>query len=125
MKTLLLIEDDQDLSRLYATIFKKHGWQVVQADDGQKGVQLALEKEPDIVLLDLMLPEQGGLHVLKILRSLPETQSIPVAVMTAYPNPEYREEAEKHGVSLYLFKQQIEPWQLVDKIEELITRPKD
>lgn len=121
-KTILVVEDDQTLVDLYREIFEKRGWQVGEAYDGEQAVQKALEKMPKAILLDLMLPKKGGLHVLKILKSLPETKPIPVIVITAYPNPEYQEDAFATGCDGYIVKAELPGSELVDKVEELLGR---
>lgn len=119
-ETLLIVEDDAELSNLYQEVFKNRGWHVLATHDGERAIQYALENSPTIILLDLMLPKKGGLHVLRILKSLPETKQIPVAVMTAYPNPEYKEEAVAAGAAMYFLKSEFSHAQMADKIEEIV-----
>lgn len=119
-RTVLIVDDDVELTRLYREMFTHRGWKVLVAGDGDEGVAQALQYLPRVVLLDLMLPKKGGLHVLKILRSLPETKNIPVVVITAYPNPEYKEEAMHAGCSHFFLKTEVTHPQLADVVDELV-----
>ncbi len=116
---VLLIEDDPTLRQLYKEAFDHAGFEVLEADDGQYGVDLALQHRPEALILDLMLPRQGGLHVLRILRSMPETRTMPIIILTALPNPEYKEMA-KDRVQGYFLKTQIKPGELVDAVRKLL-----
>jgi two-component system response regulator ResD len=117
----LIVEDDEELRRLYKEIFQSDNFEVFEAADGQSAIDQALLNNPDIIILDLLLPRQGGLHSLKIFRSQPSTQNTPVFVMTAMPNPEYRE-AAKGQVQGFFYKTQIKPKELVTKAREFLDQ---
>jgi len=121
---VLLVEDDEELRRMYKEIFRRASWQVFEASDGQRAVDVALMAKPDIIMLDLMLPRQGGIAALRILRSLPECKNTPIFVLTALPNPEYQQSAEGM-VQGYFLKTQIKPHELVEKAKELVARLRD
>jgi len=116
---ILLVEDNGELRRLYKEMFERNNFTVDEAEDGQSAIDIALMSKPDLILLDLMLPRQGGLGALKILRSLPELRTTPVVVLTALPNPEYREEA-KDQVQGFFLKTEIKPKDLVLRVRELL-----
>jgi len=118
-KSVLLVEDDEELRQLYKVIFEKNDFKVYEAADGVMAVDEALRSKPSLIILDLLLPRQGGLHALKILRSLPETKKLPIFVMTALPNPEYQE-AAKDTVQGYFLKTQVKPQELVDKVSQFL-----
>lgn len=119
---VLLVEDNEDLRALYKTAFDHKGFQVIEAPDGQLAIDYALMNKPDVIILDLMLPRQGGLGVLKIYRTLPETKSIPVIILTALPNPDYVEQARPYAQG-YFLKTQVKPKELVDAAIKLIEHP--
>lgn len=116
---VLLVEDDPPLRELYKEAFKQNNFEVLEAEDGQIAIDISLEHKPDAIILDLMLPRQGGLGALRVLRSLPETKHIPIIILTALPNPEYMAMA-KGRVQGYFLKTQIKPKDLVGKVRELI-----
>ena len=80
-KTILVVEDDQNISELLRLYLEKEGYTVNIADDGGKGVELYRRLKPDLVLLDLMLPEMNGFEVCKLLRD--KGRSTPVLIITA------------------------------------------
>lgn len=116
---VLLVEDDKALRELYKEVFRRKNFEVIEAEDGQMAVDQALVYRPHVVILDLMLPRQGGLHSLKIMRSLPECRNLPIIILTALPEPKYREEAAGK-VQGYFLKTEIEPDELAQKAVELI-----
>lgn len=81
--TVLVIDDEKDLIELVKYNLEKDGFQVIPATDGYKGLRLAREYRPDLVLLDLMLPGMDGLEVCRNLKGDDETSSIPVIMLTA------------------------------------------
>ena len=101
---LLLIEDNPLLTGMYKTAFEKKGLEVVIAHDGDTGIELAKEKKPDIVLLDLLMPGVDGFEVLKELKKDESTKHIKVVVLTVVKDKKSQEKAEKLGAVDYLLK---------------------
>ncbi|MCD4813912.1 response regulator transcription factor [bacterium] len=82
-KQVLIIEDDEDIQELVAHNLTREGYTVIQAYDGEKGLQEAKNKQPVIILLDLMLPEMDGLDVCRYLKKETKTEEIPVVMLSA------------------------------------------
>ena len=82
-KNILVVEDDLDIRELISFNLKNEGHQVFEAKDGEVGIDIAREKLPDLILLDLMLPGNHGLDVCRILKSDQKTKSIPIIMVTA------------------------------------------
>ncbi len=120
LRKILIVEDDKTLREMYKTRFLKERFEVFSAANGRDGIDIAMARLPDIILLDLMLPERGGLGVLQILKSRIETRDIPVIILTAYPRDEYRIMAEKYGAKMFLSKVETQPGDLVETIKDLI-----
>lgn len=80
---ILIIEDEQDIARMLEYNLKKEGFRVISALDGQEGLRLAQKQRPNIIILDLMLPEIDGLEVCRLLRQNNDTLAIPVIMLTA------------------------------------------
>lgn len=118
-RSVLLVEDNEELRLLYKEIFQHNNFQVYEAADGQVAIDEALTNRPDAIVLDLMLPRQGGLRALKIYRSLPECKNIPIIILTALPNPEYKTEAGDRVQGFYL-KTEVKPQELVAKVRALL-----
>lgn len=102
--TVLIAEDDRDLSELLWLNLRLAGFNVVTAADGDTALRLALEHVPEVVVLDVMMPERDGLEVLRDLRSDPRTSDIPVVVMTAATAEEQIWAAWQAGADHYLTK---------------------
>lgn len=119
-RRVLLVEDNDALRTLYKEIFKHNGYEVFEAVDGAQAIDEALECHPDVIILDLMLPRQGGLRALKIYRSIPECRNTPIIILTALPNPDYQKEAG-NMVQGYYLKTAITPQELVTKVSALLA----
>lgn len=120
-RRVLLVEDNDELRTLYREIFKHNGYEVFEAVDGSQAIDEALDCQPDVIILDLMLPRQGGLRALKIYRSLPECRNTPIIILTALPNPDYQKEAGSLVQGYYL-KTAIKPQELVGKVSALLDQ---
>jgi len=83
MSRILVIEDERDLQQILAYNLRKEGHEVLQALDGAEGLRTARGQKPDLVLLDLMLPDLPGTEVCKALKADPSTRDIPVLMLTA------------------------------------------
>ena len=83
-QTVLLIEDDPWLRSLLTDILADEGYAVLPATNGQAGLSLAQQHPPDVILLDLALPDRSGLEVLRQLKTQPPTRHIPVLVVSSY-----------------------------------------
>ena len=119
-QSILIIEDDEPLRYLYKTVFEEANFDVHEAVDGITGVDAALLKKPQAIILDLMLPKQGGLAVLKIIRSHPDLLHLPVVVLTALDNPAYKEEA-RPNVQGYFLKIEVQPKDIVNHIKKILS----
>ncbi|PIS29820.1 DNA-binding response regulator [Candidatus Saganbacteria bacterium CG08_land_8_20_14_0_20_45_16] len=83
MVSILIIEDEKDIVEALEYNLKKEGFKVSQANDGRSGLKIAREKLPDLILLDLMLPQIDGTEVCKILKSESKTATTPIIMLTA------------------------------------------
>ena len=82
-KTILIVEDDQDIQQLVGYNLIKSGFQVEYADSGEEALEMVKSQHPDLILLDIMLPEMDGIEVCKILHSENKTAEIPIIMLTA------------------------------------------
>jgi DNA-binding response OmpR family regulator len=117
---ILLVEDDPFLLSMYNTKFELENFKVVTADDGEKGLKLALKEAPDIILLDIMLPKMDGFAVLKALKADEKVKQIPVILLTNLSQKEKVQEGLALGADDYLIKAHFMPSEVVEKIKKLI-----
>jgi CheY-like chemotaxis protein len=102
---LLYIEDNAANLRLVEAVLRSHpGWHVIPAPDGGRGLALAAEHRPDLVLLDLHLPDMHGSEVLRGLRADPRTANTPVVVVSADATPRAAETLAAQGADAFLTK---------------------
>lgn len=114
---ILLIDDDQALATVFETALKNDGFEVVKAVNGAEGIEKAKTEKPDFILLDQVLPDMQGNETLKTLKEDPQTQSIPVAMLSNFGQNELIDEAIKTGAVDYILKYQIEAKDLTEKVK--------
>lgn len=93
MSRILLVDDDEVLVKTLAAIFRRSGHTVLTALDGESGLACARAGDPDLIILDVMMPEMDGLEVCRLLRNDPHTSGIPVLMFTALDEPNMRARA--------------------------------
>lgn len=120
MAKILLIDDDKAISSVFEAALKKGGFEVVAAYDGASGLDKAKSEKPDLILLDQVLPDISGNEVLKTIKESPETQLIPIAMLSNFGQQELIQEAINKGALDYILKYQIEPQDLVNKANEML-----
>lgn len=99
MKTILIVEDNPSHMRLAADLLKRSGYAVLQAGDGASGLRLASEQLPDLVLMDIQLPDMDGLDATRALKADAATRHIPVIAVTAYLDGHPEETAVAAGAA--------------------------
>lgn len=114
---ILIVDDDEALSVIFSTTFKKNGFDTVLAANGRTGIDKAKVEKVDLILLDQILPDISGNEVLKILKLDPTTQNIPVIILSNFSQEELVREAINSGAKDYVFKYQVEPIDLVNKVK--------
>lgn len=119
-KKILLIEDEKILAEMYHDKFSKAGFKVIVAFDSREGLKLAQTEEPDLIILDILLPKEDGIQFLTWLKKYPKISSIPVVVFSNYDDPNTKEEAKKLGVKEYLIKANYTPRKIVEKISNYL-----
>lgn len=81
-KTILIVEDEADEVAYLTALFTDNGFDVVRAGNGQEGFELAKQRRPDLITLDISMPEQSGVRAFRDLQDNPETAAIPVVMIT-------------------------------------------
>ena len=104
MTTALIVEDHPEQAGLVARILRLRDFEPIVAEDGQTGLRLARQHQPDVLLLDLMLPDINGFDVCRQLRTDRETMLIPVVMLTALNDMQHRVHGFRVGANAYLTK---------------------
>lgn len=104
VKSVLLIEDEPNIIEAIRFILEQDGWTVDTHSDGADAVERAAAVGPDVIILDLMLPNKSGFDILRDLRTLPAFVDLPILMLTAKGQAKDRETAEAHGVTKFMTK---------------------
>jgi DNA-binding response OmpR family regulator len=119
---ILLVEDDMVLAKVLYEELSDADFEVFQAYDGEVGLQLALEKKPDMVLLDVLLPKKNGFEVLEAMKKSPEASQIPVIMLTMLGSDEDIKKGLQLGASDYIVKSQHALPEIVEKVKEFFSK---
>ena len=118
---ILLVEDDRFLRRACETSLRHRGFTVTTAIDGEEALRAIQTSAPDLVLLDLLMPKMTGLEVLRILRARPETQALPVLILSNSSREQDMDEIHRLGVAGYCVKADMSLQELGDRIQHLLA----
>lgn len=119
---ILIIEDDPFLLNIYATKFNLENFVVLIAEDGEKGLKMAIKESPDVILLDIFLPKANGFDVLKQVKSNEATSKVPVILLTNLSQKAEIEQGLRLGAADYLIKAHFMPSEVVEKIKKAINK---
>jgi two-component system, cell cycle response regulator DivK len=102
--TILLVEDSDDTRYFMRLELELCGYKVIEAADGQKAVELALQEHPDIILMDLSLPKIDGIAATRQIRQEEVLKKVPIIAITAHHESTFRQEAADSGFDAYVTK---------------------
>ena len=114
---VLFVEDDPTVAQMYRLKLELDGYQVIMAKDGEEGLRLAREVDPDIVFLDIRLPKVDGFSVLEGLRATDRTRNVPVVILSNYGEQDLVDRGLRLGALEYLIKSQTTPAYLSRGVE--------
>jgi len=117
-KKILIVEDDNMISSIYKTKFEADGFAAVVAGNGAEGLDIARKEQPDIIMLDVILPQIDGFSVLEELKKDKLTKDIPVIMLTNLGTDEDKAKGEKMGAVDYFVKTSLTPAQISEKIKK-------
>lgn len=118
MTKIAIIEDDQAISQMYRIKFEAEGYSVETAENGKLGLELAESMQPDIILLDLMMPEMNGDEVLEKLRKTDWGAKVTVIVLTNMGEQEISPRIRELGVKAVILKAAMTPRQVADLVKQ-------
>jgi CheY-like chemotaxis protein len=117
--TILIVDDDPVMQRVLRHYLERLEYRTISAQNGREAVELATRERPQLIVLDVMMPEMGGLTALRNLKELNATKDIPVIVVTVQAAPLTQLEAESSGAALFITKP-FSPAQLLGEIRRLL-----
>ena len=120
-KKVLIVEDNNDSSEILSRFITKIGHHPIKARNSEEAIILAEAEEPDIIFMDMDLPDADGIKTTAMLRQNPKTSHIPVVALTAWISALWQEKATRVGIATYLIKP-VSPQTLKETIEEYTKR---
>ena len=119
-RKILLVDDSETVLMMERMILQKESYQVVMARDGQEGIAKAMEVKPDLILMDVVMPNMNGFEAVKWLRQREETKSVPIVMVTTKAEMESMETGYESGCSDYVIKP-IDSLELLTKVKNLLS----
>jgi DNA-binding response OmpR family regulator len=120
MTKIAIIEDDTVINQMYRMKFEADGFEVQLADNGKRGVALVESFQPDVILMDLQMPEMGGAEALAEIRSHDWGKTIPVIILTNLGEEEAPKTLRTLGIHSYIVKADLTPSQVVSRAKEAL-----
>jgi CheY-like chemotaxis protein len=117
--TVLVVDDDPVIQKLLQVNFEMEGYSVITASDGEEGLARAQSERPDAIVLDVMMPKMDGLEVARRLKGDPDTQGIPIVLLSAKAQQTDIQAGSATGADEYLTKP-FDPLELLQRVESLI-----
>jgi len=118
-KQIVVVDDDKEIREIVTFVLNRNGFEVAVASNGQELQHLLSGQKPDLILLDVMMPGQNGYQIFHSLRSDPQTQQVPVIIMTAHAEDIYERISADLGAAEHITKP-FHPLDLVEKIKALL-----
>jgi CheY-like chemotaxis protein len=118
-KQVLVVDDDQLMHRLFQHHLERAGYQMLSATNGREALEIATRQVPQLIVMDVMMPDIDGLAALRELKKTDATKKIPVIVITANSHHLTRKESESCGAAIFLTKP-FSPTQLLNEIRRLV-----
>lgn len=120
MHKIAIIEDNHTISQMYRMKFETEGFSVRMAGNGEIGVAVVKSFKPDIILLDIQMPEMDGVEALREIRANKESKDTPVVILTNLGEEEAPKEMRSLGIHSYIVKANFTPRQVVAHVKEII-----
>lgn len=118
--TVLIVEDDNTLADMYKQKFELEGFNIALASDGDSGISKAKECQPNIILLDVIMPKMDGFTTLAAIKADAAIKNIPVILLTNLGQEEDMSKGSKMGAVGYLIKANLTPAEVVNKVKEVL-----
>jgi len=117
-KKVLIIEDEEIIQDLLQRRLSKEGYQVFSARDGEQGLRAMRSRQPDLILLDIVMPKKGGLEVMEEMQKDEMLRTIPIVIISNSGQPAELEKAKELGARDWLIKTEFDPKEVVAKVKK-------
>lgn len=117
-KTILIIEDSNTYLSYFDELFKKEGFGVLTAKNGEEGVEMALREKPDLILLDIIMPVMDGMSALREIRKNKWGKNVPIIMLTNLDDVQRVSEAISYNVREYLVKSDVSTKEVLQKVKK-------
>lgn len=121
MTEILIVEDEQILVDVLESRLTKEDYQVEITKNGEQGLEVMKNNEPDLILLDIVMPKMDGLEVLEEMNKTPDLREIPVIVISNSSQEAELEKAKQLGAEDCIIKTEFDPQQVVNKVEQQLN----
>ena len=118
-RKILLVDDSETVLQMEQMILAKSSYELILARDGEEGVAKALATQPDLILMDVVMPKMNGFEAVKQLRENAQTRSVPIVMVTSKAEAESMEAGYQNGCSDYIIKP-IDQLELMTKVKNLL-----
>jgi len=118
MKKILIVEDEEFLVEMYKTKFELENFQVILAFSSEQAISILKKNIPDLILLDVLLPEKSGITFLEETKQIKNISKVPIIIFSNYDDSATRNRAKQLGAESYLIKTEFTPKQLLVKIKK-------
>ena len=122
MKTILTVDDSPSIRQMLAYVLSSNGYQVIEAADGEQGLELAKANQADLILTDQNMPKMDGLALIKALRALPAYRSVPIMMLTTESSPALKQQGREAGATGWMVKP-FDPEKLLEMLKRAMSRP--
>jgi len=121
-KKILIVEDEEILIDLLQRKLTNEGYEILVARDGEEGLKIMQEINPDLVLLDIVMPKMGGFEVMEEMAKDSELKKIPIIVISNSGQPVEIDRAQELGAKDWLIKAEFDPQEVLDKVAKQIGK---
>jgi CheY-like chemotaxis protein len=125
MATVLVVDDTVVIRETVARLLKRAGYQTICAGSGKEALDVLDSSDPDLMLLDIMMPEMDGMECLSLLRKDSRWRELPVIIMSALSDEEHQKKAEELGARDYLVKARFTITQILEKVKAAVGKHKN
>jgi len=124
MPKILIVEDDEGTREIYAHVFKKEGFEVIEAVDGTDGLDKAIKNIPDVVFSGIMMPGMNGFELFEALKKNADTIQIPFVISSHMGRPEDQQKSKDLGIKDFILRNYVTPVEVVQRIKAVANAKK-